>query len=165
MAKYDATDVDTAIQLSSLSCGYQQLKFEQSSIINHFVNGYDVFGCLPTGFGKSACFVMLPMIFDYLDSCSTTNGSIIKVVSPITSLMNDQVSSCTSMGISAVAVTRQNKSKQLFEDVTSGKYQVIYISPEMLIGTHTWRCTLQNNVYKNRLKAIIIDEAHCVKTW
>ncbi len=46
--------------------GYESLKEEQKSIILTFVKGKDVFGCLPTGFGKSACFLLFPSIFDRL---------------------------------------------------------------------------------------------------
>ena len=71
------------------------LKTEQLEAIRHIYDGKDVFLWLPTGFGKSICYETLPFVFDYkLERVSgTTSSSIVLVVSPLVSLMADQVSS------------------------------------------------------------------------
>ena len=68
--------------------GYTCLKAEQQSIISSFVRGNDVFGVLPTGFGKSLCYTCLPMVFDdRLFSGSSSADSVIVVVTPLTALI------------------------------------------------------------------------------
>ena len=97
---------------------------------------------------ESICFMLLPMIFDSLLK-KPSGSSIIIVIAPLTSLMHDQVSNCTSRGINAVAVTREEKSRETYDAVVNGKYQIVYISPEMVIGTRKWRSTLQDDVYQS----------------
>ena len=70
-----------------MKLGYAHLKPEQVAVFNAFVGGRDVFAALPTGYGKSVCFAILPHVFDILRGFS---GSIVLCVSPLTSLMLDQ---------------------------------------------------------------------------
>ena len=83
--------ITTAVQ----KLGYRAPKKEQVDIIHGFLNGRDVFGILPTGFGKSLCYACLPMLFDelkfYSESISHAEPSIIVVVTPLQAIMNDQV--------------------------------------------------------------------------
>lgn len=71
--------------------GYQTLKEKQEDILVQFMHGQDVFGVLPTGYGKSLCFACLPWMFDKLKEPS----SIVIVVSPLTAIMIDQVLNCS----------------------------------------------------------------------
>lgn len=66
-----------------------------------FINGDDVFVCLPTGYGKSLCYYCLPSVFDMMSHC-TYPWSIVIVVSPLSALMHDQVESLKNKGLSAV---------------------------------------------------------------
>ena len=79
-------DLTTIVNQAAISCGYEEQKPEQASIIINFVRGNDVFGCLPTGFGKSVCFMLLPMVFDAVKA-RALGESIVIVVSPLTSLI------------------------------------------------------------------------------
>ena len=108
--------------------------------------------------------MLLPMLFDLLND-KPRGTTIIIVVAPLTSLMQDQVKSCIDHGIKAVAVTRDEESKIHHEAVIEGNFQIVYISLEMLIGTRKWRATLLEGKYQTRLKTVVIDEAHCVKKW
>ena len=101
------------------------------------------------------------MIFDTFYN-KPTGTSIVIVVAPLTSLIKDQVESCINCGIKAVGVTSDEES---YDAVIQGQFQIIYTSPEMLVGTRRWRATLENDMYQMRLNAIVIDEAHCVKKW
>ena len=156
--------IDSVIENCCKSYGYSELKKEQRDILRTFLNGKDVFGCLPTGFGKSLCYMLLPKAFDLLYN-KTDGTSIIIVISPLTSLMDDQVESCVSRGIKAIAVTREEESKKKYASVVNGFYQIVYMSPEMIIGTRKWQATLQDDEYQSRLCGVVIDEAHCVKKW
>lgn len=68
--------------------GYEKLKKEQLEVVCSFIAGNDVFVALPTGFGKSLCYAILPSVFDTLFS---SQGSIVVVVTPLTAIMKDQV--------------------------------------------------------------------------
>ena len=72
--------------------GISTLKSQQSEAIFQFLHGRDVFVALPTGYGKSLCYMALPWIFDRLRG--VTNQSVVLVVSPLVALMADQVCSC-----------------------------------------------------------------------
>ena len=143
--------------------GFSSLKKEQEKVINEFISGKDVFVCLPTGFGKSVCFITLPIVFDLIRA--PCEPSIVVVISPLNSLMSDQVDSCTSKGLKAVCVCANDESKQCYQSVISGEYQIVYISPEYIIGRRMWRDMLLNEQYQKRLVGVIVDEAHCVKHW
>ena len=83
--------------------GYHMVKPEQMRVIEEFISGRDVFVCLPTGFGKSLIFASLPIIFDKLRN--QEHKSIVVIVSPLLSIMQDQVGTFLSKGISATSVT------------------------------------------------------------
>lgn len=70
--------------------GYIQMKSEQLQVVESFVKGNDVFGVLPTGFGKSLCYACLPLVFDKLLQ-KPHGSSIVMVVSPLVAIMKDQV--------------------------------------------------------------------------
>ena len=69
------------------SLGYNKIKEEQLEVVLSFIAGNDVFVCLPTGFGKSLCFSMLPKVFDLLGA----EKSIVIVLTPLTAIIQDQV--------------------------------------------------------------------------
>ena len=158
----DEEALELCIRDSALSCGYPLLKDQQKQVVLSFCKGKDIFACLPTGFGKSACFVILPKLFDLLKK-ESPGHSIVIVISPLNSLMKDQVRSCQERGVAAAAVTHDDKSSE--EEAMKGGFQIVYISPEMILGTKKWCSVLDSNLYQSRLVGLVIDEAHCVKTW
>ena len=151
----------SAVESAVFSLGYPSIKPEQERVITEFVSGKDVFVCLPTGFGKSLCFTALPIVFDLIKSPS--DPSKVVVISPLNSLMSDQVISCESKGIEAIRVCADEDCKQHYDSVVNGYYLIIYISSELIIGRRLWRNMLLNEHYQKRLVALVIDEAHCVK--
>lgn len=78
----------TAILKAAQFMGYQHLKEEQKLALKSFIGGRDVFVCLPTGYGKTLCYCLLPKVFDFFRG---TSQSVIVVVSPLIALMQDQV--------------------------------------------------------------------------
>ena len=81
-------EIDTALDQAVTKKGYLELRREQELAVKKFAMGNDVFVSLPTGSGKSVCFSILPIVFDLLRG---KPGSVVVVVSPLISLMKDQV--------------------------------------------------------------------------
>ena len=164
---FDKRVIDDAIKAGTISLGYQELKEDQTHVIKSFVEGNDVFACLPTGYGKSLCYFSLPIIFDLLHQHSRP-WSVVIVISPLQALMRDQVISLERKGIKAITVVGHGElddedSKK--EAIVSGNAQVIFTTPEVLLTDKNWVDVFQSPSLHQRLVGIIIDEAHLVKKW
>uniref|UniRef100_A0A1X7UPI7 DNA 3'-5' helicase n=1 Tax=Amphimedon queenslandica TaxID=400682 RepID=A0A1X7UPI7_AMPQE len=122
--------LDSIIRCCAHSCGYEDLKKEQKNAITTFVEGNDVFVCLPTGFGKSVCYFCLPLIFDALNS--KTSLSVAPVVSPLVALMNDQVQSLTDRGITAIMCSGISECELSRSLIREGMYWIVFVIPEIL---------------------------------
>ena len=129
-----------------------------------FVQGKDVFVSLPTGYGKSLCYGMIPLVVDEMKAHKEPS-SIVLVVSPLISLMKDQVKHFAAKGISAGYVSSELENKDMQDSIMRGEYQLVFISPEALLGTLRWRALLCESTYRQRLIGFVIDEAHCVLKW
>ena len=77
--------------------------------------------------------------------------------------MKNQVAMCVSH-ISAVAITKDLEEAE-YKNVLNGLFQIIYISPELIVGTNKWQSALHEDRFQSRLCAIVVDEAHIVKKW
>jgi RecQ family ATP-dependent DNA helicase len=145
--------------------GYPSLSTHQQEAILKFVSGTDVLVVLPTGSGKSICFAVLPRLFDSLRG--HMRKSIAVVVTPLNSLMKDQVMSLSERGLKSAFVNASaiSEDPELASRLGHGEYQLVYIGPEMLLETAWCREMLLNDVYKDHLIAFVIDEAHCIKSW
>ena len=152
------------MKTASAELGYMSLKEKQLEVITSFLSGRDVFAALPTGYGKSLCYGCLPLARDRLLG---TQGSIVLIVSPLIALMKDQVQSFRKGGVSTAYVTSDGDVE--YEDmkagILEGKYQLVFISPEQLINNRRFRCMCQSEYYQDKLIALVVDEAHCVKKW
>ena len=92
---------------------------KQREAITEFVQGHDVFVCLPTGFGKSLCFALLPLVFDRLRQ--KDNSSILVCVSPLTSLMMEQAAKFKIQGISSEFIGELQQDLDAMRKVKDGK--------------------------------------------
>ena len=155
--------MDEAIDYASNKLGYPSLKEQQRHALKFFAIGNDVFVCLPTGYGKRLCFLLLLWVFDRLRG--VCGASIVLCVSPLMSWMIDQRQKYRAMGMSVEIVGEAQDDVAVVGLVEKGRYQLVYVSPESLIGGNTWREMLRNNVYQENLVAFVVDEAHCVKRW
>ena len=88
--------------------------------------------------------------------------SIVLVVSPLTALMMDQKRILSQKGLSVEYVGEKLEN---IDDVLKGKVQLVYISPESLLGNAKIRKMLLTSVYSQNLVGFVVDEAHCVKIW
>ena len=132
--------------------GYDNFRPLQEDIITRTIEGKDSFVLMPTGGGKSICF-QIPALF--LDGLTI-------VVSPLISLMKDQVQALKSNGIKADFFNSSISPKEENEVINkaiNGEIQLLYLSPEKLISIrNTWLKQLN-------IKLVAIDEAHCVSMW
>ena len=156
-------DFDSALKVAVARLGIEELKDKQKEAIESFASGKDVFVALPTGYGKSLCYQVLPILFDALRGHPTPT-SIIVVVTPLTSIVKDQVSKLEDKQLPAVHVTSA-VGESAEDAILEGKYTVVYFSPEQLLRRSKWREMLQSEVYQKNLVAFVVDEAHCVKQW
>ena len=135
------------------------LKPLQRDIIRSFCSGNDVFVSLPTGYGKSYCFVLLPLVFNHL------LGSIVICIFPLTSLMMEQREKYSAQGICFEFVGELQQDIDAMTNVRKGLVQLLFISPESLLSNPQWREMLQLPVYQEKVVGLVVDEAHCISMW
>lgn len=133
--------------------GHESFRNGQEEIIDSILSGRDVLGIMPTGAGKSLCYQIPAMLLD----------DITIVISPLISLMKDQVSSLTESGINAACINSSlgiQEYYEFFRRANNNEYKIIYAAPERL-DTEEF-LNFAENV---KISMITIDEAHCVSQW
>lgn len=133
--------------------GYENFRPGQTEIIEHILNKEDVLGIMPTGAGKSVCYQVPAMILD----------GVTIVISPLISLMKDQVDTLNEIGIPSTYINSTlsyNNYTQTIENIVHNVYKIIYVAPERLNSE-----TFLNLLNKINISMITIDEAHCVSQW
>lgn len=135
--------------------GYTSFRPNQFCIINSILKQKDVLTVLPTGYGKSLCFQLPPLI----------TKELAIVISPLIALMQDQKEIVENLGINCCCynsdLTRKDK-EQAEVDLVLGKFDILYITPESLLTVHE----LISKIYSNQgICMIAIDEAHCVSSY
>lgn len=133
--------------------GHKQFRPLQEDIVNEIVSGNDTLAILPTGGGKSICFQVPGLLL----------GGITLVISPLISLMNDQVENLKVRKISALAL-HSGLSKQEcaveYQNLRNGKYKFVYVSPERLKSEQ-----FIDTIQITDVRLIAVDEAHCISQW
>ena len=170
MATKFATDVSYA--LSCLKRSNLVLKPGQEAAIRDIYDGNDVFAWLPTGYGKSICYQVLPYLFDSKlgrVSASPTDQCAVLVISPLISLMVDQVTSLQSHGVEAAILSgNDGVEKKLLateKDILAGKFKLLFSSPEAVVGPSKWKDLMLASPLSHQIVALVVDEAHCVYKW
>jgi ATP-dependent DNA helicase RecQ len=133
--------------------GYQSFRVGQEKIIKNILSGYNTLGIMPTGGGKSICFQIPALCFP----------GVTLVISPLISLMKDQIDSLNTIGIPATFINSSLEWIEIEERIEMarrGDYKLLYIAPERL----------ESEDFLSRLNAIYIsmlavDEAHCISSW
>lgn len=133
--------------------GYPSFRPGQEEILESVLEGRDVLGVLPTGGGKSLCY-QLPSLL--------TDGFVL-VVSPLISLMQDQVASLRARGIEAAFINSTlayHEVDQRWTDAEHGRYDLVYLAPERLQGDF-----FRARAERLDVDLLAVDEAHCVSEW
>lgn len=133
--------------------GHTQFRHGQEDLIDHIVGGGDVLGIMPTGAGKSICYQIPAMLLD----------GICIVVSPLISLMKDQVSALLQNGIRAAYINSSLTVGQQAEAIrraSNGAYKIIYVAPERLDSAGFLEFAQNADI-----SLLAVDEAHCVSQW
>lgn len=133
--------------------GYDTFREGQEQLIDAILSGQDALGIMPTGAGKSLCYQIPALVM----------GGITLVVSPLISLMKDQVTSLNQAGIHAAYLNSSLTSNQYFKALglaKQGRYPIIYVAPERLLTESFLDFALEANI-----RMVAVDEAHCVSQW
>ena len=138
--------------------GHSKFRLIQKQIIKSCLDGNDVLVLMPTGGGKSLCY-QLPGVIEFQLHKKTTI-----VISPLRSLILDQISFLNSKGISAESITGEHSlMHNISVSQSFGVVNFIYTTPESLDNNQTLREAIRRNL-KN-ISRVIVDESHCVSTW
>lgn len=133
--------------------GYDSFREGQEKIIDAILRGQDVLGIMPTGAGKSICYQVPALMFP----------GITVVVSPLISLMIDQVKALNDAGIHAAyinsALTETQITKALY-NAMCGRYKIVYVAPERLETDRFLEFVMNADI-----SMITVDEAHCISQW
>ena len=133
--------------------GYDTFRNAQETLIDNILEGKDTLGIMPTGAGKSLCYQIPALLM---------NG-ITLVISPLISLMKDQVGSLNQAGIHAAFLNSSLTVNQYYKALgfaKQGRYPIIYVAPERLVTDEFLDFALHSNIVM-----VAVDEAHCVSQW
>ncbi|MDY2614689.1 MAG: DNA helicase RecQ [Lachnospiraceae bacterium] len=135
--------------------GYDTFREGQRPLIDSVLKGRDVLGIMPTGAGKSMCFQVPALMME----------GITLVISPLISLMKDQVGALNQAGVHAAFLNSSLTMGQYVKALRlakEGRYKIIYVAPERLETEGFLEFTLSENVH---ISFLAVDEAHCVSQW
>jgi len=133
--------------------GYDSFRKGQEILINSMLQGRDVLGIMPTGAGKSLCYQIPALMF----------SGITLVISPLISLMKDQVRALNEAGIHAAYINSSLTERQIvmaLANAKNGQYKIIYVAPERL-ETGGFLDFAMNA----EISMVTVDEAHCISQW
>lgn len=153
MRTFDGGIYKTSKEALKAVFGYDSFRPGQESVINAVLEGRDILAVMPTGAGKSLCYQVPAMLF----------SGIALVISPLISLMQDQVKALNEAGVDAAFINSSLSEKELndtFKNAYKGHYKIIYVAPERLMSEGFM--SLAKSI---EISMITVDEAHCISQW
>lgn len=141
------------LELLSRIYGYDSFRPGQEQLIDGILSGRDVFGIMPTGGGKSICYQLPGLMMP----------GITLVVSPLISLMKDQVMALKASGIPAAFINSTLSGPQMqavYRNLLAGRYKIVYVAPERL--DYPGFAALADRL---QISLVAVDEAHCISQW
>ncbi|MFD1206523.1 DNA helicase RecQ [Sporosarcina contaminans] len=145
--------IERALSVLSSYFGFSSFRTGQENAIRNVLNGKDTLCVMPTGGGKSICYQVPALIME---------GTVL-VVSPLISLMKDQVDALHQVGIPAAYINSTLSSEEYFgtlENAQAGMYRLLYVAPERFDSP-----SFIQQLSKMEIPMIAIDEAHCISQW
>lgn len=142
-----------AVQILKTYFGYDSFRKGQEDIIHSILSGRDVMAVMPTGAGKSICYQVPALLLP----------GITLVISPLISLMQDQVKSLNEAGIHAAFINSSLTETQISKALSlalKGTYKIVYVAPERLESSKFTEFALNGEI-----SMVTIDEAHCISQW
>ncbi|MGL5125812.1 MAG: DNA helicase RecQ [Fusobacteriaceae bacterium] len=133
--------------------GYEEFRKGQDEIVENIIAGRNTLALMATGAGKSICYQVPALMFE----------GITLVISPLISLMKDQVDALKANGIFSVYINSSLTNKQcelIYDEILRGKYKIIYVAPERLENSR-----FISVVKKIKISQVAVDEAHCISQW
>ena len=133
--------------------GYSAFRGGQEALIDAQLQGRDAFGIMPTGGGKSLCYQIPALLLE----------GVTLVISPLISLMRDQVMALKNAGVAAAYINSSLTPAQIrlvYRNIRSGMYKIIYVAPERLL-TDGFLEAIQTR----KVSLVTVDEAHCISQW
>lgn len=133
--------------------GYSSFRRGQEEVVNSLLSGRDALAIMPTGAGKSLCYQVPALLLD----------GVALVVSPLISLMKDQVNALTAQGVRAAYLNSSLNDAQFdkaLHNMVNGIYKIVYVAPERLKSSRFIRAAKSI-----RIPLVAVDEAHCVSQW
>ncbi|MGH4118605.1 DNA helicase RecQ [Clostridium sp.] len=133
--------------------GYDSFRKGQEDVIESIISGRDTFAVMPTGAGKSVCYQIPALMLK----------GVTLVISPLISLMKDQVDTLNSVGISATYINSSlsvNEVNERIDKTSKGEFKLLYVAPERLESE--FFCNMLNRL---TISLLAVDEAHCVSQW
>ncbi|KAJ7163445.1 P-loop containing nucleoside triphosphate hydrolase protein [Mycena crocata] len=154
--RHDPAQVDEALKRVFHMEDFRDLQIE---IIKETMDGRDTLVLMATGGGKSLCF-QLPAVVQ-----NEQTGAVTVVVSPLTSLIDDQVSALQAKGIDALSFSSKSDTNVIQKLNSDSKPALLYVTPEKLAQSGCLYPALRHLHSKDLLARFAIDEAHCISTW
>ena len=147
------------------------IKPKQKEALQKIVlDGQDCLIVLPTGYGKSLIYQLLPSLFDRVSKDSSKDKSVVIVVSPLNALIEVQINKFNALGVCCASLRLSGEEadgrfeESFLENLQAGNFQLIFTHPEVAVNNRHCRELFLSNYYQRNV-VVVVDEEHCIIEW